>query len=920
MVFTLSVISAQTLPAGVKKAASMGGITEYNYPNGLKVLLYPDPSQPKLTVNVTYLVGSRHEGYGESGMAHLLEHMNFIETKNGRQIKDELVARGASWNGTTSGDRTNYFETVTASDENLKWALSLETDRMVNIKLTQQLLDTEMTVVRNEFERGENEVERVLSQRVASMAYLWHNYGKSTIGSKEDIERVPIDRLEAFYKKFYQPDNAVLIVTGRIDEAKTLQMIADSMGQIPRPSRVLDRTYTVEPPQDGERFVALRRPGETQNLIVAFHAVAASHPDSAAIRVLTAIMNGAGGAARGGRGGRGARGGGLNSSDGRLGKAIVDTRLAESARMAFSGTHDPGLIQIIATLNKEQTLDVARDAIYKVLEDVVNNPPTKEEVDSVRADLLRILENSLSDTQAIANGALNAAIAQGDWRLMFLQHDLLSDVSAQDVVRVAKDYLKPSNRTVGYFIPDPAPDRTVVPEVADLAKRLGNYTSTVSVAKGENFDPTIENIQGRVVQSRLNNGMRIAVLSKKSPNNMVTASIELRFGDQTSLLNQRTAAALAGTLLMAGTKSHTREQLQEEFRRLNARIGATGGMSSATATIAAPAENFVAALRLAVEILKEPAYPQSEFERIKTQRVRALEVPLSDPAALAQEKMTRLLSPFSKDDAAYTPTREELIPEVQRVTLEDTTRFHDQFYGANFGVFAVVGPVTPTDIQRTAEELLGSWNTMKAYKPLIPPFKKVAAINEKIETPDKANAVFLAGYRFQLSQNDGDYPAIVLASYMFGEPITSHISDRIRNREGLSYGANARIAVPVEGDAATMQGQVTMNPGFGPKVEFSFMDELKRVHQSGFSAEELAEAKKALLDNRIIARSTDESLVTFIAQHEQLDRPYTWDKNLEDRIKAITLAQVNAAFKRHVDPAGVSIVKAGDFKAAKVYQ
>ena len=189
---------AQTLPPGVQKKASLGGVTEYDYPNGLRVLLYPDPASPKVTVNMTYLVGSRFEGYGETGMAHLLEHMNFIETTSGRQIKNEIVSRGASWNGTTSEDRTNYFETVPATDDNLQWALGLEADRMVNMKMAKELLDTEMTVVRNEFERGENNPREILDERVESTAYLWHNYGKSTIGSRSDIERVPIDRLAAF--------------------------------------------------------------------------------------------------------------------------------------------------------------------------------------------------------------------------------------------------------------------------------------------------------------------------------------------------------------------------------------------------------------------------------------------------------------------------------------------------------------------------------------------------------------------------------------------------------------------------------------------------------------------------------------------------------------------------------------------------
>jgi zinc protease len=936
--------SAQTLPPGVQKMTSMGGITEYDYPNGLKVLLYPDAAEPKITVNVTYLVGSRHEGYGETGMAHLLEHLDFIETTNGRQIKDEIVAHATNWNGTTSEDRTNYYETVNATDDNLKWALGLETDRMANVKFTKQILDTEMTVVRNELERGENQPASILSERVAATAYLWHNYGKSTIGSKEDLENVPYTRPEAFYHKYYQPDNAVLVITGRIDEFKTLQFIADSMGKLPRPTRTLEAPYTIEPPQDGERFVALRRVGTGQNVMVAYHAVAAGHPDSVALQVLSGIMNGSGGrGGRGGGGGRGGRGGAADPNEGRLTKFVVDPELARSANMGFQGRHDPGLVEISATLTKDQSPDAVRDAIYKALQDVIDNPPTAADVERIRSQLLRGLENSLANPQSIATGALNTAISQGDWRLMFLQHDRLKDVQPADVVRVAKAYFKASNRTVGYYIPDMNPDRTVVPATPDLSATLSNYKSTVTVAHGETFDPTIANIDSRIVRSKLANGMKVDVLPKRTENNMVTGAIELRFGDATSLVGQREAVAFAGSLLMSGTKSHTRSQLQDEFRKLNAQVnvsggggggggggrggrggrgggGGGGGISSANASISAPAENFLAAVKLAVEILKEPLYPQDEFDRSKTQRLEALDNPQTEPTQLATELLNRHLSPFAKGDLQYSPTREEQKPELQKVTLDQAKKFHDEFYGANYGIFAVVGPVTPADIQKAAAELLGNWNTSKVYKPLITPYKKATAINEKIETPDKANAEFLAGARFQMSQNDPDYPAMLLASYMFGEPITSRVSNRIRNKEGLSYGANARITIPTEGDSAQLSATVSLNPNVGPKVESCFLEELQKACKDGFTEAEVAEAKKAILDARLAGRTTDAALLSLITSHEQLDRPLKWDSDVETKIAALTPAQINAAFRKHIDPAAVSIVKAGDFKAAKVFQ
>jgi zinc protease len=926
---------AQSIPAGVQKKSSIGGITEYEYANGLRVLLYPNPANPKITVNVTYLVGSRHEGYGETGMAHLLEHMNFIETTNGRQIKNEIVGRGAAWNGTTSYDRTNYYETVPATDENLKWALGLEADRMVRVKFTKQILDTEMTVVRNEFERGENSPQSILRERVEATAFLWHNYGKSTIGSKDDLEKVPVDRLEAFYKKYYQPDNAVVVLTGRLDEAKTLQAVADTMGKLPRPTRKLDQTYTVEPAQDGERFVELRRVGQGQNVIIAYHGPAAGHPDSAALQVLAGIMSGAGGG-----GGRGGRGGG-SGGQGRLAKALVETRKADSAGMSAAQLHDPGLIVLNASLNQDQSLDEARKILIQTIEGVVQNPPAKEEVDRVTTGLLRNLENNLSDPQSIATGALNQAIAQGDWRLMFLQHDRLKDISPADVVRVAKAYLKASNRTVGYYIPDAAPDRTVVPGTPDLTALLKDYKSTVSISHGEIFDPTPANIESRVVRSKLSNGMKVVMLPKKTEGDMVSAVIELRFGNETTLAGKNAAAQMAGSLLNSGTKNKTREQLADEMRKLNARIqvsggggggfggrggggrggfGGAGGISSANANVVAPAANFVAAMRLAVEMLKEPSFSAAEFDRVIQPRLKALENTPTEPTQLAAETLQRHLSPWKQGDVLYSATREEQLAEIKKVTLEDARKFHDEFYGANFGVFAVVGPIDQNAVKAAAEELLGKWNTSMNYKPIMAPYKAIAPINRKIETPDKANAQFEAGVRIQLSENDPDYPAMALAGYMFGGPITSRVSDRIRNREGLSYGASARVTVPAEGDNAMLSATVSLNPVNGPKVEFSFKDELAKTLKEGFTAKEVENAKKAYLDSRMVSRSQDAALLTLVASHEQLGRTMKWDEQLEQRILALTPKQINAAFRKRVDPAAVTIVKAGDFKAAGVYQ
>ena len=233
-------------------------------------MLFPDPSKPTATVNITYLVGSRQENYGETGMAHLLEHLIFKGSKNFPHPDAEFNRRGFRNNGSTWLDRTNYFSTFQASDDNLKWAIDWSADAMVNSFIAKKDLDSEMTVVRNEFEMGKTDPSRLMFERNQALLYDWHNYGKSTIGARSDIEHVRIENLQAFYRMYYQPDNAVLIVAGKFDEAKALRWIADAFGRIPKPKRTLPVLWTEEPTHDGERQFTIRRKGEVQIVNVAY--------------------------------------------------------------------------------------------------------------------------------------------------------------------------------------------------------------------------------------------------------------------------------------------------------------------------------------------------------------------------------------------------------------------------------------------------------------------------------------------------------------------------------------------------------------------------------------------------------------------------------------------------------------------------
>ncbi len=360
----------------VTQGATVEGITQYTLDNGLEVLLFPDLSKQTTTVNITYYVGSRHEAYGETGMAHLLEHLVFQGTPNHPDIPQELTEHGARPNGTTWYDRTNYFETFPASDENLTWALDLEADRMVNSFISGEDLESEMTVVRNEFELGENDPFGVTMERTLSTAFLWHNYGKSTIGARADLENVPIERLQGFYRKYYQPDNAVLVVAGNFDEARGLELVVEKFGAIPRPDRTGDmkiwNTYTLDPTQDGERSVTVRRVGDTQLAMAVYKVMAGSDPQFAAVDVLAEVLS--------------------SEPSGRMYQALVKPGLAANIGSFAFQLREPGFLLSFAEVRMEGDLDQATNTMIDTFEDFTANPITEEEVERAKTNLLKNIE------------------------------------------------------------------------------------------------------------------------------------------------------------------------------------------------------------------------------------------------------------------------------------------------------------------------------------------------------------------------------------------------------------------------------------------------------------------------------------------------------------------------------------------------
>lgn len=877
--------------AGLEAVRQYGGGQEYRLANGLKIVLFPDDAKPSVAVNITYLVGSRHEGYGERGMAHMLEHMMFKGSSGHPDIPAELSQHGGQANGTTWYDRTNYYEVLPEGEEHLAWALSLEADRMVNSAIRSEDLAKEMTVVRNEWEAGENQPARILRQRIHSTAYLWHNYGQDTIGARSDLENVSTERLRAFYRNYYQPDNAVLVVAGKFRTETALRLIEKYFGPIERPERKLEETYTVEPAQDGERHAVLRRVGDVPMSALAYHIPAAAHPDTAALSVLAEMLD--------------------SRPTGILYKELVQSGLAAGVQAGAARLHDPGLFEIYLSGGTDQAM--LRRKVQAALDGLAKQAPSGNDVNRAK----RTLDNEFASLLRSPEGlgiSLSESIGSGDWRLFFLQREQLAAVTAQDVQRVAAHYLVVDNRTSGEFQPTRTPVKVEIPPVTDMTARLAELKDAAPMAAGETIDPAADALQQRV-RSATADGIRLSVLKKMTKDDIVNLSLTLHLGDAVSLRGQGETGVALGKMLMRGTKLHSEQEIKDQLAAWRAELAIQGGRESVSVELQVPRSNFPAALQLVAEILRQPRIDGQEWVNQRRQWIAQLESKRNDPQTLAFQALRKKNAPSDAQAVRYPLTVEETIAAVNAVNPQQLAEFHKRFYGASAVEAGVVGNVTLEEIQGMLKQALANWPSAAQPKPIVEPYHPVAPETVRITTPDKENAVLVGGQPWRLKRSDPDYPALLVGNEILGGGfLNSRLAVRVRQQDGLSYSIGSRVRAGNLDDSGSFLLYAICAPQNIERLKNAVREELLRIVNDGVSDSEVAEARTGLLKALRLQRTQDAALAGMMADQLYVGRSFTDTAVLEQKLETVSAAEVSAALQRYLKIDQLLLVEAGDWR------
>ena len=866
---------------GFEYVKESGGIKEYKMTsNNLRVLLKKDKSAPVATFMVTYEVGSRNEAIGYTGSTHLLEHLMFkgsrkFNTTKGNSVFQTLQSLGARMNATTWLDRTNYFAVLPS--EHLESLIEIEADRMRNAWIKEEDRQSEMTVVRNEFERGQNSPSGVLDEHIWATAYHAHPYHHSTIGWKEDIENVSIERLKEFYDTFYWPNNATAIAIGDFEEKDALAMIKKHFGKIRKSTKPIPEVYTAEPEQEGIRTVTLKRAGQQGIVGVAHKTPSATNKDAAAFMVLSSILS--------------------SAKNSRFYKNITDKGLTTSIYIWDSLFKDPGLFTVYANLSPDVKHKTVESLIIQEYEKIKTDGVTEAEVKKAQAQLVAAMKFSQDGSYAIASG-LNEAIASGDWTLYTTYSEKIKNVTKEDVQRVVVEYFKEDLSTIGYFIPKNkgAQGERAITSAKELEKIKKKYITGAEE----------ESLSSKIVQSEPISGVRLFSLERGS--GVVTMQGSFLGGDVYSNENRRVSDMVA-SMLDQGTKNMSKFEISEKLESVGARLNFFNGQARVGFSGKFLEEDTEMVFEIMADQIKNPLFSEQELEKVKKRAIAGYK---RSKESTRGNAMNNMLEAFYGKDHQNSPTNpDQAIEDIKKITAQNLEEYHSKNYGTGSMVIVVVGDIKHQELEKMVKESFGGWkksplNTKKEERVAS---KKAGKVYLTMQ--DKTSTDFLVGTALEIDRYHPDYLPLYLGTHTLGGNFSARLMQTVRVKEGLTYGINSSLSGFGNGNDGYWMVGGTFAPQLLSKGESSTLREVKLWLEKGITQKELDVTKSTLTGGFQVGFDTTGGLASGILSAVVTHNSLEYLDSYPEQVKKITLDQVNEAIKKYITLDGLYRVAAG---------
>ncbi len=861
------------------------GVREAVLPNGLTVLIKEVRSAPVVSFSVWYRVGSRNEHTGITGVSHLLEHLMFKGTQQYQvgEISRTLSLNGAAYNASTYYDWTNYYETLAA--DRLELAMRIEADRMVHSRIDQADLDSEMTVVRSELEGGENNPGRLLWTAVVATAFQAHPYHAPVIGWRTDVEHVPRDTIYRYYRAHYGPNNAVVVIVGDVAADDALRLVEKHFGPIPRipdPPAV----YTVEPPQRGERRITVHRAGSLPMVMIAWKAPAARHPDGYALDVLSTVL-----------------GDGRTS---RLYQHLVETGLASRADAGNPALRDPFLFYVSATARPGVTADRLEAALLEQVQRMVDAPITDEELrraqQRAEADFVFQTDSVTSQARVLGYWAMI-----GDWRFLDTYLDRLRALTPADIQAVAKRYFTVDARTTGQFIPTEGGGAAAPPprEASARLERPQRHEREIPLPAPVTRPPPPRH----VTRFTLDNGISV-IVQENHANPTFALQASLPAGALAEPRSQPGLAALTASMLTRGTQHRTLLQFAAALEDVGASLSAGADALVTTISGRAQSRDFELLMDLLAEMLREPAFPAPDLDRLKGQLLAGIAQARTSPEQVASHAFDRAVYPPGH------PMRPETFDDAERVlkamTRDDVAGFYRRQYGPDHMILVLAGDLKPDRVRAALQQRLGDWPRNPSALPITPPDLPLQATPERVEVriPDRSQTAIVWGHAGGLRRADPDFYATqVLNMILGGGVLVSRLGTSIRDEQGLAYSVYSYY------DASLYPGPFRValgtNPANAQRALAELQAQVERIRRDGVTAREVEEAVAYLTGRFPLRLETNGGMAEILWGIEFFGLGPDYIDRYASLYRAVTADQVNQAARQHLHPDRATVAIAG---------
>ncbi len=905
----------------VSTAAAKSPVLETTLDNGLTVLIQEVHTAPVASFMVWYRVGSRNETAGITGVSHLLEHMMFkgTPTYGKGEISKLLQKNGASFNAGTSLDYTVYFE-VLASDR-LELAMKIEADRMVNATIPDEEHRLEMTVVRSELERNEDNPHRALYLESMAQAFKAHPYHWPTIGWRTDVEQIRTSQIRDYYKSHYMPNNATVVVVGDIDAEATLAMVKRWFGSIPRGVEPPAVT-TVEPPQMGERRFKIRKPGDTKYLLVAWRNPEVTHADTYALDVLGIILG--------------------HGKTSRLYQALVEKKLAADVDASNDTGRDPLLFNAQATAAPGVELDRLEAALLAEVNRLQTEPVTKQELERAKKQVEASFVYSKDSIRSLAQqlGYFNTVAS---WRYLDTYVERVRAVNADDLRRVARTWLNENSRTVGWYdaMPEPrASSGSGTPAqaagAAGPSRGVDHYRSedaglpALPGGPPASFEPAAVPDQGASATASaagsgaaavrgaapfrtvLPNGLTLIV--RRNPANP-TISLQglVRAGGIFDPPGKAGLSGFTASMLDQGTKRRTALQIAEAIEGAGAHLSFDGGSETVTISATMLSADLATVLDVTSDALQHPAFPAGQIEKIRAERLTDWQIAENNTASVAARRANRLLYPEGHPYHLHPMGTDTTL---RAITREDMAAFHARHYGPNQTILVLVGDVEPKRAAEMVQAAFGTWARLdpaprfevpKASEP-----KEALELRVPMKGKSQTDVVYAAP---GIARTAPDYDAAMIMNYVLGGgSLSSRLMNSLRDEQGLVYGVYSNLAAGI--GAGPISIRAGTNPANAERAIASILEQVRRMTDEGPTEAEMEDARDYLTGVFPVRLETNAGVASQLLGAEVYGLGLDYIERYSSIVRGVTREAAAAAARAYLRPkSGYALVVAGSVAA-----